>query len=496
MNRTVRRPFPLRRWAGAAVVVAAGLLLPAGPTAGSDADPPGARPPAGDAGASAGDAGLARLEVVESLGIAAVMGVVTRVPAESPGGGAYNETQITAVKALGRAAGAYPGPLGEAFLGTSVEAYRNPSMVVAQQPPGLFPAEARAEGGQAGPQGTVGLIRAAAASRSEVEAEVVMGAGPSGAPIEISGGVSRSRSRVEPDGTVVTEVESSFGRAVVAGVLEMVGGASRALARTPAGGQPVLQLDSTLGAMTLNGVGVRMGGDGLVMADQPLASPDDVARFNAGLATLRQAGITLEAVPTERRDEPGQGRISGAAGLFRYQLPSNPIPNSIGNDEAFLLAQVSAAAAAVPRTDAGLPPLDLPGAGPVLPGPSVAAAPTPPAAVAGAAPLTTGTGPVTSAARTAQASFPLLGAGRATPVGLGVGAPAGTATGAGGAATAETSPAPSEDAGPVFDGSRLALPASAERSLVASVTGFYAVLLFLGAAAVLILLGLHKARTA
>jgi hypothetical protein len=44
-------------------------------------------------------------------------------------------------------------------------------------------------------------------------------------------------------------------------------------------------------------------------------------------------------------------------------------------------------------------------------------------------------------------------------------------------------------------GGGLAVPASAERSLVASVTGFYAVLLFLAATAVLLLLGLHKART-
>ena len=483
MNRTVRR------LAGAAVIVAAGLLVPAGPTAGSDADPAGSPAPAADAGSSGGDAGLARLEVVESLGIAAVMGVVTRVPAESPGGGAYTETQITAVKALGRAAGAYPGPLGEAFLGTSAEAYRNPSMVVAQQPPGLFPAEAQAEAGQTGPQGTVGLIRAAAASRSEVEAEVIMGAGPSGAPIEISGGVSRSRSRVDPDGTVVTEVESSFGRAVVAGVLEMVGGTSRALARTAPGGQPVLELDSTLGAMTVNGVGARMGDDGLMMADQPVASPDDVARFNAGLAALRQAGITLQAAPAETHDEPGQGRISGAAGLFRYQLPSSPIPNSIGNDEAFLLAQVSAAAAAVPRTDAGLPPLDLPTAGPTLPGSSTPSAPV--AAGADAAPLRVVSEPATPTVRTAQASFPGLTRGPAVPVGLAAGVDVGTATG-----DAAAAPAAAENAGPVFDGPRLALPASAQRSLVASVTGFYAVLLFLAAAAVLILLGLHKARTA
>lgn len=468
------------RLAGAAVIVAAGLLLPA-------AD--------GDAAASGSDAGLARLEVVESLGIGAVMGVVTRVPAESPGGGAYTETQITSVKALGRAAGGYPGPLGEAFLGTSTELYSNPSMVVAQQPPGLFPAEAQVEGGQTGPFGTVALIRAAAASRSQVEAEVVMGAAPAGAPVDISGGVSRSRSRVEPDGTVVTEVEASFGRALVGGVLEMVGGASRALARTAPGGPPVLEMESTLGAMTVNGVAARMSDAGLVLADQELASPAEVAQFNAGLAQLRQAGITLEAVPTDRHEDPGHGRISGAAGLFRYQLPSNPIPNSIGNDEAFLLAQVSAAAVAVPRTAAGEPPppLDLPGIGVADPNPTLGSSgPPPPATTAGAG---TAADDATGATE-APGGDSFLRFGSGAPTSPGPGAGPGPVPSAVDPSIGNASPAGPDSAASAFDGRRLALPASAERSLVASVTGFYAVLLFLGAAAVLILLGLHEARIA
>lgn len=470
------------RLAGAAVLVAAGLLLPAGE---------------GAAAGSGSEAGLGRLEVVESLGIGAVMGVVSRVPAESPGGGAYTETQITSVKALGRAAGGYPGPLGEAFLGTSTELYSNPSMVVAQQPPGLFPAEAQVEGGQTGPFGTVALIRAAAASRSQVEAEVVMGAAPAGAPVDISGGVSRSRSWVEPDGTVVTEVEASFGRALVGEVLQMVGGASRALARTSPGAPPVLELESTLGAMTLNGVAARMSGDGLVLADQELASPAEMAQFNAGLGQLRQAGISVEAVPTERREDPGHGRISGAAGLLRYQLPSNPIPNSIGNDEAFLLAQVSAAAVAVPRAGGGEPPppLELPGIGAPDPSPTVGSSgptPTPGTVAAGADTAVDDTAGGTGA----PGADPFLRFGSGGTTSLGPGAGRGPVTAAAGPATSGASLAGTESAASAFDGRRLALPASAERSLVASVTGFYAVLLFLGAAALLILLGLHKARLA
>lgn len=464
------------RLAGAALVLAAGAAAPWGTAAGG-VEPTGAE-------AAGGDGGLARLQVVESMGVAAVLGLITRVPAETAGGGAYTETHITPDKALGRAAGGYPGPLGEAFVGTSTELYRNPSMVVAQQPPGLFPAEAQVEGGQSGPQGSVGVIRAKATSRSEVEAEVIMGAGPAGAPMVIEGGVSRSHSRVEPDGTVVTEVTTTFGRAVVAEVLEMVGGGGRALARTAPGGVPTLELETTMGAMTLNGVGARMTGDGLAVADQQLASPADVAQFNAGLAQLRQAGITVEAVPAQREEEPGSGRISGAAGLFRYQLPANPIPNSIGNDETFLLAQVSAAAVAIPRSEAKLPTLpDLGGSPPELPAPAppsreAAALPAPsPVPAAGVLPAGLG-----FPATPASSFLPTLAGESFTPPEAALTAPAASGGPAG--------------AGSYLGDPQLALPASADRSLVASVTGFYAVLLFLGGAAVMILLGLHKARSA
>ena len=458
----------------AAVAIAAGALGPWG------AVPGGAEP--------SGTAGLDRLQVVESLGVAAVMGVITRVPAESPGGGAYTETHITPDKALGRAAGAYPGPLGEAFLGTSVEQYRNPSMVVAQQPPGLFPAEAQVDGGRSGPEGNLGVIRAKAVSRAEVEAQVIMGSGPAQGPFVVEGGSSLSRSRVEPDGTVVTEVQTTFGRAVVAEVLELVGGSSRAVARTPAGGTPALEFESTMGRMAVNGVGATMTEKGLALFDQQAASPADVARFNEGLAQLRQAGITIEVVPAQREEAAGRGRVTGAAALFRYQLPSNPIPNSIGNDEAFLLAQVSVTAVAVPRPAAELPPAPELTAPPLVPRETPAPAPSTSsspvadrvsALMPPAAPPTMAGADLPMSSRTFAVGLPASGSPAASPP-VAVGAPADPPARAGVAPFAS---------GPV-------LAASSNPSLVANVTAFYAVLLFLGAAAVLILLGLHKARTA
>lgn len=464
----------------AAVLVAAGALGPLGAT------PGGAEP--------AGTAGLDRLQVVESLGVAAVMGVITRVPAESPGGGAYTETHITPDKALGRAAGGYPGPLGEAFLGTSAEQYRNPSMVVAQQPPGLFPAEAQVDGGRSGPQGNMAVIRAKAVSRAEVEAQVIMGSGPSNGPFVVEGGSSLSRSRVEPDGTVVTEAHTTFGRAVVADVLELVGGASRALARTPADGTPTLQFESTMGRIAVNGVGATMTDKGLALADQQAASPADVARFNDGVAQLRQAGITIEAVPAQSDEAAGSGRISGAAALFRYQLPSSPIPNSIGNDETFLLAQVSVTAVALPHPAAELP------AAPEVTGPSLdppeTAAPGPSAA-AGVAPLS----PLAPLAplpplALSQLPAPLRTAAEVPVASPGVAADRSASAGraAPASVTAAASAEPPAPAGVAPFASGPLLATSSNPSLVANVTAFYAVLLFLGAAALLILLGLHKAR--
>lgn len=451
----------LSRRSGAAItvftIVAAAALFPAG-------------------GASAGEEGLAKLGVVEGHGVGAVVGVVTRVPAESPGGGAYTETQITPDKAIGRAAGFTPGPLAETFAGTSVEGYRNPSMVVAQQPEGHFPAESQADGSQSGAAGSYGAIRAKAVSRSEVTAEATMAAGPPTAPITVEGGLSRSHSLVEPDGTVVARVEVTFGRVLAGDVLEMVGGRSRAVARTPAGGRPTLELETTLGRMTVNGVAAELTDAGLTVADQQPVSAAQTAQFNAGLAQLRQAGITLEAVPAQREERDGAGRIAGAAGLLRYQLPATPVPNSIGNDEEFTLASVSATAVAVPLAEPE--PLPFPDLGlPTLPD----------------SPLPAGTA-------APESSVESLAAG-GTPLALDT--DAGSLTSFPGSTSAPvadpgtpTTSAPTEvPASSTSDSAELALPLAANRSLVAGVTGFSALLVMLAGAAVGLLLALHKVRT-
>jgi hypothetical protein len=451
----------LSRRTGAAVtvftIVAAATLFPAG-------------------GASAGEEGLAKLGVVEAHATGAVVGVVTRVPAESPGGGAYTETKITPDKAIGRAAGFTPGPLAETFAGTSVEGYRNPSMVAAQQPEGHFPAESQAEGSQSGAAGSFGAIRAKAVSRSEVTAEAVMAAGPPTAPITVEGGLSRSHSLVEPDGTVLTQVEVTFGRVLAGDVLEIIGGRSRAVARTPAGGRPTLELETTLGRMTVNGVAAELSEAGLTVADQQPVTAAQTAQFNAGLAQLRQAGITLEAVPAQREERDGTGRIAGAAGLLRYQLPATPVPNSIGNDEEFMLASVSATAVAVPLAEPE--PLPLPDLGlPMLPG----------------SPLPAGTA-------AAESSVQSLVAGGAP---LAVDSDTGSSTFFPGSTSAPvadpdmpTTNAPTEaPASSSPDNAELAVPLAANLSLVAGLTGFSALLVMVAAGAAALLLALHKFRT-
>jgi hypothetical protein len=438
-------------------------------------------------GAAAGEDGLAKLGVVSSSGTGAVIGVISRIPAESPGGGAYTETLITPDKALGRAAGFTPGPLAETFFGTSSEHYRNPSMVVAQQPAGLFPAEDRAPIGASGPAGSFGLIHAAAPSRSEVAAEVVMAAGPPGAPITVEGGLSRSSSLVEPDGTVVTAVEVGFGR-VVAGALELSGGHSRALARTPAGRPPVLDLETTLGRIAVNGVAAELTDSGLAVAGSEALSAAEVARFNAGLAQLAQAGISIEAVPRHHRAEDGSGHISGAAGLLRYRLPQLPVPNSIGNDEALLLASVSATAVAQPAS--GAAPESLPAAVASLPG--VPAEAPSPVAVPPAVPR-----PAGAAGFAAVAGVDATSAVRGWPSGV----PGSASVGDSGVAPTDAQPSPDagtatgagSDNAALFPAS--VLPTGANRPLVSSVIGFYVIVLMLGTVAVLVMLGLHKFRT-
>jgi hypothetical protein len=227
--------------------------------------------------------------------------------------------------------------------------------------------------------------------------------------------------------------------------------------------------------MTVNGVAAELTESGLTLADQQPVSAAQTAQFNAGLAQLRQAGITLEAVPAKREERDGAGRVAGAAGLLRYQLPATPVPNSIGNDEEFTLASVSATAVAVPLAEPE--PLPFPDLGlPTLPDsplPVGTAAPDPPVgSLAGGAPLAVDTDAGSLTSFPGSTSAPVADPG--TP----------------------TASAPTEvPASSTSDSAELALPLAANRSLVAGVTGFSALLVLLAGAAVGLLLALHKVRT-
>ena len=64
-----------------------------------------------------------------------IIGIVSRVPAESAGGILYSESRLEIGKTRAIAAGATLGELAEAFLITSVQGYTNPTLVNAQYPP-------------------------------------------------------------------------------------------------------------------------------------------------------------------------------------------------------------------------------------------------------------------------------------------------------------------------------------------------------------------------
>ena len=355
MKRFTRGGLGLAVLGAAALVAAVGTPVPSG-----------AAPPAD-------------IEVLESTGIAAVGGVITRVPAESPGGAVFATTTINLDKARGTAAGFTAGNLVEIFFGTSSEDYRNPSLVNSQYPPTKnAPAEATAEHGEDGTSGASGLYTTRsteqpAATASATVKTVVWNR------LSITGGRSASSSVVGPDGVVLTETRAESAAIVIGDVVDMRNVTSVATARIGADGTPEATINTAVGSISVNDVPARLSERGLELSDQQPVTPRELAAFNAGLAQLQERGITVAAVPATVVEEPGRARAAGAVAVLRYQIPSGPIPNSIGNDEEFLLGQVVAESIAGRRPPEGpLPSLDLPaepatvGPIPPVPGPAVA----------------------------------------------------------------------------------------------------------------------------
>jgi trimethylamine:corrinoid methyltransferase-like protein len=76
--------------------------------------------------------------VTDGKATAAVVGLVTRIPAEILGGVVYADTSVNLDKARARASGAYPGYLADAFLRSSAEEYgqaNEEADAIAENPP-------------------------------------------------------------------------------------------------------------------------------------------------------------------------------------------------------------------------------------------------------------------------------------------------------------------------------------------------------------------------
>jgi hypothetical protein len=324
----------------------------------------------------------ADVQVVDSHAAAAVLGVVSRVPAETAGGLIYTGTAITLDKAIARAAGFTAGPLAETFIESSSDEYRNSSMVTAQYPPtDAFPAEASS--GQETPEGApiagrLGRFHARAAADPAVAAEAT-GADAAAGEIKVAQATATSRSELRPDGTLVTRAVSVAAGIRIAEVVTATYASTTAETVVPPSGPPATRLEVDVAGLLVGGVPARISDRGLRIGDQTPVGPAELARFNTALAALQAQGISITAVPTVREGLATTARAEGAALRVRYSVAPQ-----IGGDEEFLLAQATASSTVVRR--APLLPVLPPGldANPGFPAeetlPSPEAGPVPPAA--------------------------------------------------------------------------------------------------------------------
>lgn len=315
--------------------------------------------------------GVAAPTAITSAGAtASVVGVVTRIPAEMPGGAVYASTSVNLDKARARASGFYPGYLADAFLRSSAEEYGeiyDEAEAVAENPAQTAPEHEEVEGGQEHEGARAGLFRAEAPEPTEAQALSTAAGGADSVSelLSFASGTARSVSRVEADGTVVTDALATLTSVRLAEVVVIGAIESRATVTTPVGGEPELELATNVKNVSVAGVPATLDQDGLSVDGSAVVSQAEVQRFNETVEALAEHGITLEAVPTETEAQPGSGSLDGAALRFRYEAKKNPtvrdvldqnpayqvvpLPEELGYDEEFLLTQVSASAQSRPR---------------------------------------------------------------------------------------------------------------------------------------------------
>jgi hypothetical protein len=334
--------------------------------------------------------GASARAVTDSSAMAAVLGLITRIPAEIQGGAVYAETSVNLDKARARASWLYPGNLADAFLQSSAEEYRDVNDqvdAVAENPASSASTADSVGGGQQTPGGRAATLSAEAPSPKE---SVAIATGASSAAdgeelVTYAGSTARTRSRVLPDDTVVTESTATLTGVRIAGVIGIGTIESRAVVTTPVAGEPQVEFATNVQHVDVAGVPAAFDQHGIAAADSPAVTREQVQQLNDTLAALADLGITIEAVPTRREGELGNGAVGGAALRVRYEAKKDPraaevfdqnpmyqvvpLPKELGYDEEFLLAQVSASSFSRPPADLGFDlDLGLDAGGPLTPG--------------------------------------------------------------------------------------------------------------------------------
>jgi hypothetical protein len=322
--------------------------------------------------------------VIDSNAVAASIGVISRVPAESAGGINWTTAAISLDKAVAKAAGGTGGALAETFFQSSSDQYANPSLIGAQYPPtATVPSEARG-GSPEGTPGGVASTHVLTTEQPSASAFAQGGRGGDGSPITMQGGMSSSDGELGADGSVVTKaVAAATGIAIGGGAVTIGSATTIAVTTVPARGQPTTELKVNLTGVQVGGVPAELTDQGLRISDQVPVGPAQLAAFNAATAQLAAAGITVSAAPAVTEIGAGQARAEGGGAVVRYT-----VTDQIGGDEEIILAQAvsrstlkladAAPAFPLPALPPDVPVSVPPPAPPAVPPPAV-----PPAGAAG-----------------------------------------------------------------------------------------------------------------
>lgn len=293
------------------------------------------------------------------------VGVLSRVPVETPGGYLLSQSSVRLGKSQALAAGFTLGPLGDAYVVTSAPPgtiTQFPTVVNAQDPPSeTAPRENSLSGGNGGGSSVGSEVRNADlnARASDTPNAIANASGQSvSTPVySAGGGVSHSESAVLPDGTVVTKASSSIQNLLIGGPtgLRIASIDSLATISIAPGQKPITSLQVHTYGASLAGVPVTLDKNGLRISDQIPLPASSIATFNEGVKGLADQGLTFIASTETTKVTDNGAELYGSAFTFRYQLPDSSgiqKPSDIGSDETFEYGKVVASATS--RTSGGL----------------------------------------------------------------------------------------------------------------------------------------------